>query len=303
MKILVLNNDEMERSVIRQVLQHNGHEVIAAGTSEDAMQVLREGEVRFVIVDRDTSDAEERQFIRHLRDARPPYYIYILLLASRIQDVDVLAPQRGADDYLHKPVTPLELKSRVHVGQRILDLEDNFVSQRGMVESAALFDPLTNTLNETAFLRISRGEFERARRTQAPLSLVAIEVENTREIAEKHGEAVADEVLVLVSQAIREKSRPYDGVGRHQMNIFLLPLPGVIGQDAEKVAIRIVKGILGADISLQDGTAVQVRVDAGVASALRVTAATGIEILIAKACEAVARSRQAADGQVHTIFL
>ena len=43
MKILVLSNDEMERSVIQQVVQHNGHEILMAGASEDAMQLLQEG--------------------------------------------------------------------------------------------------------------------------------------------------------------------------------------------------------------------------------------------------------------------
>ena len=40
MKILVLSNDEMERSVIQQVVQHNGHEMIASGNSDEAMQIL-----------------------------------------------------------------------------------------------------------------------------------------------------------------------------------------------------------------------------------------------------------------------
>lgn len=59
MKILVLSNDEMERSVIHQVVQHNGHEVLMAGDSESAIQLLREGNVRFVIVDRNSTDADE----------------------------------------------------------------------------------------------------------------------------------------------------------------------------------------------------------------------------------------------------
>ena len=36
MKILVLTNDLMERTVIQQVLQRNGHEIIMASNSETA---------------------------------------------------------------------------------------------------------------------------------------------------------------------------------------------------------------------------------------------------------------------------
>jgi two-component system chemotaxis response regulator CheY len=303
MKILVLDNDEMERSVIQQELEQNGHEIVAAENSEDAMLILQEGEVRFVIVDRNTTDVEEKQFIKRLRDAQPPHYIYILLIASKPQDMDVTTPRGGADDYLHKPIVPLELKSRVHIGQRLLGLRDNLADARGTLEQTAMFDPLTKTLNEKAFLTLSRGELERARRAQAPLSLIVIEVENFREVSEKHGKDVANDMLMLIARAIREKSRPYDGVGRYGENIFLIPLPGVIGQDAEKIATRIAKGIMNTEISLLDGTALDVKLGAGVVSSMRITAATEIEMLIDKAGEALAGSRQDGDNQVHTIFL
>lgn len=303
MKILVLSNDEMERSVIQQVVQHNGHEVLMAGSSDDAMQALQEGDVRFVIVDRNTTDADESQFIKRIRDARPPYYIYILLIASKIQDMDITTPRGGADDYLHKPIVPLELKSRMHIGQRMLGLGDNLVNAKGVLEKTAVFDPLTKTLNQTAFLSLSRGELERARRGQAPLSLIAIEIENLQDISDKHGEDIANDVLVLIAQAIREKSRPYDGVGRYEDNIFLLPLPGVIGQDAEKIAARITKGIMNTDIALLDGTPLNLILGTGIASSMRITVTMEMETFIEKAMEAMASSRQDGENQIYTIFI
>lgn len=303
MRILVLSNDEMERTVIQQVVQHNGHEILAAGNSDDAMQLLQEGEIRFVIVDRNTTDMEEKQFVKRIRDAKPPYYIYILLLATRVQEADVTTPRGGADDYLHKPIVPLELKSRVHIGERMLGLRDNLLNAKNALEKTAMFDPLTRTLNEMAFLTLSRGELERARRGQAPLSLIALEIKNLQDISEKHGEEIAKDVLVLIAQAIREKSRPYDGVGRYGENIFLIPLPGVIGQDAEKIALRIVKGIMNSNISLLDGTALDVELNTGIVSSLRITVTMDIEMLIEQAKEAASRARQDGDNQVHTIFI
>lgn len=303
MKILVLSNDEMERTVIRQVVQHNGHELLTAGDSEEALQILRESGARFVIVDRSTTDAEEKQFIQRLRSARPPRHIYILLIASKPQDVDITTPRSGADDYLNKPIVPLELKSRVHVGMRMLGLGDNLVNAKDALEKSAMFDPLTKTLNESAFLNLSRADLERARRAQAPLSLIAIEVVNLDDTLEKHGQEIVNDVLMLIAQMIREKSRLYDSVGRSGNNVFLIPLPGVIGQDAEKVANRIAKGIDGTSISTLDGTAVDIRLSIGIVSSARITATMEIEALIDKAREAAALSRQSGDGQIHTVFL
>jgi two-component system chemotaxis response regulator CheY len=303
MKILVINNDLMERTVIQQVLQYNKHEVIPAGDSEAAMQLLQEGEIRFVIADRVTTDIDEQQFIQRVRDANPPYYIYILLIASKVSDTDVTAPRAGADDYLHKPIVPLELKSRVHIGERILGLGDHLVQAKDTLESTAMFDPLTNMLNQKAFLNLSRGELERARRIQAPLSLIALNMDTFEEINEKFGTEIGNDMLVLVSKAIREKSRPYDGVGRYEQALFLIPLPGVIGQDAEKIAERIRKGILNANITMLDGTPMNIGVSVAVVSSVRITAATEIDMLIEKARETLSSLKLEGTHETKTVFL
>lgn len=308
MKILVLTNDLMERTVIRQVLQVNGHEIIQAENSEIAVQLLKQGEIRFIIADRATTDIDEKQFIKRIRDSKPPYYIYILLIALKVQDTDVTSPRTGADDYLHKPIVPIELKSRVHIGERILGLGDNLVQAaqpKGGVENEniAMFDPLTSVLNQGAFLALSRGELERARRAQSPLSLIAMDIDNYKSINERYGKDIGNDVLTIVSQSIREKSRPYDGVGRYEDDLFLLILPGVIGQDAEKIAERILKGIFNINISLLDGTAVNVNLSAGIASAVHITTSTEMDVLIQKAREAVEQAKREGGNQVYTVFI
>jgi len=303
MKILVLNQDLPERMVIQQVVQYNGHEIIPADNSETAMQLLQEGDIRFVIADRSTTDIDEKQFIQSVRDAKPPYYIYILLLlTAKVEDVDLTA-NAGADDTLHKPIIPMELKSRVQVGERILGLGDHLAKAKDTLERIAMFDTLTSTLNQKAFLRFSSGELERARRQQTPLSLVALDIDNFKAINDKYGENIGNDVLTFIAQSIREKSRPYDGVGRYQADMFMLILPGVIGQDAEKIAERIIKGILNTNITLLDGREVKVSVSAGVVSTMRISVATEIEALIQQAIEAVAHAKQDGGNKSHMVFV
>lgn len=303
MKILVLNNDLMERTVIQQVLQHNGHQIVTAENSEAAMQLLQEGDIRFIIADRVTSDMDGKQFIQRVRDAQPPYYIYILLVTARAQEADITTPRSGADDYVHKPISPVELKSRVHIGERILNLGDDLFQARGALETTAMFDPLTNVLNQKAFLTLSRGELERARRGQSALSLIALDIDNYEAIKHQFGEAVSNDVLSVIAQTIREKSRPYDEIGRYEGSTFLIVLPGVIGQDAEKVTWRILKDIRNTEISLMDGTHLAVKVSAGIVSFIHITASTEMESLIEKANEALAQARREGEDQIFTVFI
>jgi diguanylate cyclase (GGDEF)-like protein len=303
MKILVLDKELAERTVIQQVVQQNGHEIVSAENSETAMRLLQEGDIRFVIADRVTTDMDEKQLIKAIRDAKPPYHIYILVLTARVHETDIVTLPTGADDTMLKPIVPTELKSRVHLGERILGLGEHLARARDTLERIAMFDTLTSTLNQTAFLRFSRGELERARRGQTPLSLIALDIDDFQTINDKYGENIGNDVLSVIAQAIREKSRPYDGVGRYSGDMFLIILPGVIGQDAEKVAERIMKGILNTNITLLDGREIKVGISAGIVSTVRITVSTEIDTLIQQAAEAAAHAKREGGNQLHMVFV
>jgi diguanylate cyclase (GGDEF)-like protein len=303
MKILVLDKDVAERTVIQQVVQQNGHEIVSAENSDDAMRLLQEGDIRFVIADRVTTDMDDKRFIKSIRDAKPPYYIYILILTAKAHETEIITLPNGADDFVLKPLVPMELKPRVHLGERILGLGDHLAKAKNTLERIAMFDTLTGTLNQKAFLRFSSGELERARRGQTPLSLIALDIDDFKSINQKYGENIGNDVLAVIAKAIREKSRPYDGVGRYAEDMFLIILPGVIGQDAEKIAERLLKGILNTNITLLDGREVKVSVSAGVASTTRITVATEMEALIRHATEAVAHAKREGGNQSHMVFV
>jgi diguanylate cyclase (GGDEF)-like protein len=303
MKILVLNHDLAERTFIEQVLQQDGHEVSIAETSDDAFQRLQLGEVRFVIADRETMEKEGKRFVQRVREVDPPYYIYILLLTPQVQEADLAARNAGADDFLRKPVEPLELRSRIQVGGRILAMSQHLAVARNTLERVAMFDTLTGALNQRAFIKYSHGELERARRAQDPLSLIALDVDHFQSINDKFGNNIGNDVLTVVAKGIREKSRPYDGVGRYQADTFLIILPGVIGQDAERIARRILSSIQNTEISLLDGTIVQVKLSAGIACSVHITASTEVQVLIDKALEAMSQAKREGGNRVMTVFV
>ncbi|MGZ9223518.1 MAG: GGDEF domain-containing response regulator [Anaerolineales bacterium] len=303
MKILVVNKDIKERMVIQQALGQNGHEIVSAEDSETAMQLLQLGGLRFVIADRVSTDVDNKQFVKRVRDAKPPYYVYILLLTPKVEESDITTPHIDADDYLQKPILPAELKSRVRIGERIMNLGDHLLEARDTLQRVAMYDTLTGTLNQKAFLNYSRAELERARRGQAPFSLVALDIDDFKSINDKYGENIGNDVLNLIAQAIREKSRPYDGVGRYEADMFLITLPGVIGQDAEKISDRILKGILNTNISLMDGREIKVGISAGVACSTRISASMEIENIIEHAKEAVAHAKREGGNQSHIVFV
>jgi diguanylate cyclase (GGDEF)-like protein len=301
MKILVLEPDPKERSGIQKVLERMGHAFSPIETSEQAWPMIQSGEARFLIGNWDTSDLRPLQFIPRARATKLSTPLYILLLTEKGQDED-LAPS-GADDILHKPFSAHDLKTRVAIGERIVSLANNLADARNQLENLAMFDNLTGMLNRAAFYRQSIGELERARRASVPLSLIALDIDNFKLINDAHGTDGGDVVLRVVGQTIREKSRPYDCIGRWSGDEFVIMLPGVIGADAEKIAERIIVGVRTVRIDVENEPTLTVKMSAGIASASRISASTEVEPLIQQARQAMSRAKEAGGNQVYLAYV
>ena len=301
MNILVLEPDPKDRALIEQVLRRAEHKVTFIDTSEQAWQPIQRGESRFIIANWDTSDINTLQFIPRLRALKLPGHIYILLLTAKDGDED-LAPT-GADDILRKPLHAQELKARVSVGGKMTAMATILADARDKLENTAIYDPLTSTLNRAAFYRQSQGEMERARRTSNPFSIVALDIDNFKALNEIHGVRVGDEVLRIVSQMIREKSRPYDCIGRWSGDEFMIALVGVIGSDAEKFTERIMTGIRSIKITDGNDNLVTIKLSGGVAAAAHISVSTEIDPLIDQARQAMTRAKEAGGNQIFLAYL
>jgi len=301
MKILVLIPDPKERLVIQQTLDRNKLDYIFIETSEQAWPLIQSGDARFLIGDWDASDLRPLQFIPRARAAKLSHPLYILVISSKNQDED-LAPI-GADDILQRPFTALDVKNRIMIGERIVLLSKHLANTRGQLENLAMFDSLTGMMNRAAFYRQSTGELERARRASAPLSLIALDIDNFKLINNAHGKEAGDEVLRIVSQTIRERSRPYDCIGRWSGDEFVIMLAGVIGADAEKVADRIITGVRTVRIEVGNEPTLNVKLSAGIASASRISASIEVEPLIDQARQAMARAKEAGGNQVYLTYV
>ena len=301
MNILVLEPDLKDRVLIEQTLKRGGHQAVFIDTSEQAWPPIQRGEFRFMIADWDTSDIRALQFVPRLRAVKSIGHVYILLLTAKGGDED-LAPS-GADDVLRKPLNPQELKTRIALGERMTAMAFTLAEARSQLENMAMYDTLTGMLNRSAFYRQAQGELERARRTSHPFSIVALDIDNFKSLNEEHGPEIGDDVLRIVSQAIRENSRPYDCIGRWTGDEFVIALVGVIGSDAEKLTDRIMTGIRSIRITDKNDNHLNVKLSGGVAAISHIGASTEMEPIIQQARQAMARAKEAGGNRIFLTYI
>ena len=101
---------------------------------------------------------------------------------------------------------------------------------------AARTDGLTGCLNHAAMQDTLRRELERCRRTGSLLSLAVVDLDDFKQVNERHGHQAGDEVLKHVGAALRDSVRAYDVVARYGGDEFV-----IIALDAgEDVAADVV---------------------------------------------------------------
>jgi diguanylate cyclase (GGDEF)-like protein len=125
---------------------------------------------------------------------------------------------------------------------------------RRLAEQAAT-DELTGAMRRGAGYAAARGELERARRTDAPLSLVVVDVDGLKRINDGFGHLRGDLVLRRVAGELSSAMRPYDVLIRFGGDEFLCVLSGVARAQARR-RITTVRAKLAADgISVSAGVA------------------------------------------------
>jgi diguanylate cyclase (GGDEF)-like protein len=305
MDILVLHQDLSERPVIQQVLEQSRHVARFVETMDEALQAIRESAFRFIIVDATEQEPGFPDFIKTIRRAPSSRgHTYVLLLVKKDQNIDQFTNAGiNADDYLGKPITPQNLKARVAIGVRILSMGDTLAQVNRQLENLAMYDNLTGLMNRQAFYNVSQGELERSRRKSEGLSVIALDVNNFKDINNAHGHSVGDDVLKVVAQIIREKSRPYDCIGRWAGDQFILILPGIVSADAEKIIKRILAGVKSSDISLANGDALEVKLSAGIASTQTINAYAEIDTFIQSAVQALLNSKQNGEDEICVVYI
>lgn len=301
MKILALENNPKELAFIQHALDDSRNTLTPLASSEQVWPYIQSGEACFLIANWDTSDLRDTQFISRARAAKLAEPFYIILTMGKNSDEDPAS--LGADDIIQRPFRASDLKRRVAIAERIISLAGNLAIASDQLKNQAVFDTLTGFMNRAAFFRQSTGELERARRASMPVSLIALDIDNFKMINDSFGVDVGDEVLKVVAQSIREKSRPYDCIGRWAGDEFALMLAGVIGADAEKVADRIIAGVRGTRIEVENEAPLNVKISAGITSVARISATTEVEPLIQQALQAMARAKEAGGNQVFLIYI
>jgi len=240
-RILIAEDDPVSRRVLQAFLAKWGFEVISATDGTEAAQVLESDDApRLAILDWMMPGIEGPQLCRRIRERTDRPYTYILLLTARTQKEDIFRGlESGADDYLTKPFDSQELRARLRVGQRILDLQAHLIEARERLRFQATHDPLTNIWNHTVIVEAIHRESSRQEREGGSFGVIMIDLDHFKRVNDTYGHLAGDAVLRETAHRITNSLRPYDTVGRFGGEEFLILAPSCDEEGVLALAERI----------------------------------------------------------------
>ena len=112
--VLVADDDEDILQLVAFRLERAGYTVVTASDGQQALTAAREHRPDLAVLDVMMPGLNGYEVTRQLRSDPATAEIPVILLTARVQEADVSRGfEAGADDYLRKPFSPQELRSRV----------------------------------------------------------------------------------------------------------------------------------------------------------------------------------------------
>lgn len=150
-KILLAEDNPVVRKGLEEFLKKWGYEPISSDSGDLAWEILeKDPTIRLAIVDWNLPGLSGIQICQRLRTRINAPYVYAIMFSARkSHEEKVMALDGGADDYLVKPCKPSELRARLNVGRRIIDMACTFIPPSPAIEDPQPAIPAEHATNSS----------------------------------------------------------------------------------------------------------------------------------------------------------
>jgi diguanylate cyclase (GGDEF)-like protein len=285
MYILIAEDDFTSRTMLGAVLQKSGHDVLAAVDGEEAWQILQQEESpKLLILDLVMPKMNGLEVIEKVRASQKKIPPYIIMLTSKGEKRDIIQGlNAGADDYLAKPFDMGELRARIEVGRRLLEMQQELFESRELLAHQATHDPMTDLLNRRAILGNLQTTLSRAQKDRTNIAVGMIDIDHFKQINDTYGHQVGDDVLIGLAQRLKQAPFVQEQVSRFGGEEFLVFFPLKTKEEAEPLFFSLFSQVSGISLATRKGL-IPITVSIGIALS---TADSSLDELIGYADQAL----------------
>lgn len=216
-RVLLLDDDTELAELYRISLQAAGMQVICLEHPAQIMQAIHEHQPELIIIDLympEYNGMELASLVRQFDAYASTPIVY--LSAEQDNERQAAALERGADDFMTKPIDPPTLINSVRLRIR----------RARQLQALINKDSLTGLLKHSSIKEALRKELVRCKRTKEPVAVCMLDIDHFKKVNDTYGHAVGDTVIASLAILLSQRLRQTDSVGRYGGEEFMLVLPG-----------------------------------------------------------------------------
>lgn len=223
LEIAVLDDDFFSLRVIRKILTKSSFTNITYFSNPyDLLQSKKKYDI--YLIDLVLPEITGEDVMLELRSTNPHAVIIIISSISNNKTVSNIL-LHGADDFINKPFDRHTFIARITTHLRTYYLRQDLEEKNLLLERMAYTDGLTGLYNHKFIMGRLEEEYDRALRYNHGLSVAMIDIDYFKKVNDGFGHPIGDEILIEVSEILKNNVRQSDIVGRYGGEEFLIIFP------------------------------------------------------------------------------
>ena len=243
--ILLIEDDNLLSRQIVTVLSSVEINCSIVHNTASAKEHLKEHYPDLILMDRILPDGDGMDLLAEIKQSDSHRDIPIIIITA-ITDLElkILGLEKGADDYLIKPIENTELRARVKAGIRRHHAIKNLKRNLEQAQSCTVTDKLTGIRNRYYLDADLNHRIAQVNRSpEKTVSILMIDIDNFKNINDTFGHLIGDKILCLVADQLSFVARAADIVTRYGGEEFCIVLPETNIDEAYAVAERMRENI------------------------------------------------------------
>ena len=236
-KTLVVDDEEIVRSFLIDVLTDEGYQVTAVSSGDEAVKMMTKENYDLIITDIKMPGTDGMEVLR-VAKARDPNQNVIVMTGYASTETAVESMKLGAADYITKPFNLDQIK--IVVAKTLERSRLRKKAEEGeLYKQLSRIDGLTELYNYTFFQQLLKTEVERAGRYGHQLSLLMIDIDNFKGYNDAYGHPAGDDALRKLARVMSRAVRGCDFIARYGGDEFVVVLPETDQPEAKTIGERL----------------------------------------------------------------
>lgn len=265
-KILIADDDERTRNILRDMCEIGGYQVALASDGEEALAKIRSEPPDLLLLDLSMPRRDGFSVLQELREGAAHADLPVVVLtATGDMEGKIRGMELGADDYLAEPFKLIDLQTRIGSALQVREYRKKLLAAEEELAKLRALDPVTGVSTDAQLKASLDGEIARARRYGRPVAVLFFGFDDSPSLRSQLGREKLDELVREMAREIRVSLRGADQIFRVANDEFVVLLPETDLKGSRVAAERLEKIVGALKADGRDGPfAVRVRIGGAV---------------------------------------